>query len=85
MRRLGWDKKRDERGSPPLWNVRLAACEDLSELSDAQLGVENSSLFGYKLPHHCDFWLRVYFDTKMPATLSGAPWSPRASTALACR
>jgi hypothetical protein len=44
--------------------------------------VENWLLFGCMLPHHWGFRLRVYFCTKMPATLichvrlkrSGAWW-----------
>ena len=36
----------------------------------AELGVENPPLIGCMLPNNYDFRLSVYFDTKMPATLS---------------
>jgi len=52
MRALDGTKERDEREAPQLWNVRRAIYEDLNGLLGAQLGVENSSLFGCKLPHH---------------------------------
>jgi len=68
MRALDGTKERDEREAPQLWNVRRAIYEDLNGLLGAQLGVENSSLFGCKLPHHRDFRLSVYFDTIISST-----------------
>ena len=49
--------------------LRHVDFEDLNGPCCVELGVENWRLFCCMLPHHRGFRLRVYFCTKMPATL----------------